>query len=215
MRISRAAESFAQRWRVVDQYNHSNVWTFTVAMGQPQELVGSNGLSATVFEEVATGKRVLAIRGTDDLADVWTDFVDVTVLGSWERQAQYASLRSAVERWQADGTLGAHFTVTGHSLGGFLAGALLCDLPGSVDHAYLYNAPGVGGALGPALQRMVDGAFRHCRIGRVSNLAPLPESRRSPGWAPHGGRRCRSSSRTSMRRMSRTHRRPATTASAC
>ena len=69
---------------------------------QPRQLVGSNGLSATVFEEVATGKRVLAIRGTDDLADVWTDFVDVAVLGTWERQAQYASLRSAVERWQAD-----------------------------------------------------------------------------------------------------------------
>ena len=165
------AESFAQRWRVVDQYNHSNVWTFTDAMGQPQELVGSNGLSATVFEEVATGKRVLAIRGTDDLADVWTDFVDVTVLGSWERQAQYASLRSAVERWQADGTLGAHFTVTGHSLGGFLAGALLCDLPGSVDHAYLYNAPGVGGALGPALQRMVGRSIPSLPDpGRVSNV---------------------------------------------
>jgi len=105
----------------------------------------ATGLSATVFENVADGKRYLAIRGTNDLNDIVTDFVDIAVLGTPERQAQYAALKDQVGAWLSDGTLTAGFTVTGHSLGGFLAGALLVDYPVEIGHAYLYNAPGIGG----------------------------------------------------------------------
>ena len=120
---------FEQLWRVVDQYP------------------GPSGLSATVFEEVSTGTRYLAIRGTEasDLNDVWTDIVDIALFGTSERQAQYAALKSKVTQWQANGTLPSTFTVAGHSLGGFLAGALLVDFSNQIEHAYLYNAPGVGG----------------------------------------------------------------------
>lgn len=41
------ADRFATQWRVIDQYSPV-----------------SSGLSATVFEEVSSGKRYLAIRGT-------------------------------------------------------------------------------------------------------------------------------------------------------
>lgn len=122
------AADFAANWRVVDQYTDT-----------------TNGLSATVFESVATGERYLAVRGTEGLLDLWTDFIDIAVLGTPERQAQYASLRDQVAAWLSDGTLTSGFTVTGHSLGGFLSGALLVDYPMEIGHAYLYNAPGVGG----------------------------------------------------------------------
>lgn len=124
------ARLFAVSWRVVDQYNDV-----------------SNGLSTTVFEEATSGKHYLAVRGTQpaDLSDLWTDFIDITVLGTPERQAQYAALRNRVDAWLADGTLLPGFTVAGHSLGGFLAGALIVDFPNQIDHAYLYNSPGIGG----------------------------------------------------------------------
>lgn len=125
------AEAFATKWRVAAQHTDA-----------------SNGLSATVFEEVATGQRYLAVRGTEgfsDPKDLWTDFIDIAVLGTPERQDQYAALRDQVAAWLSDGTLSPGFTVTGHSLGGFLSGALLVDYPTEISHAYLYNAPGVGG----------------------------------------------------------------------
>jgi VCBS repeat-containing protein len=136
---SAQAEKFSGRWRVVDQYNHSD------------------GLSITVFEERESGVRRLAIRGTNDLVDIATDIVDIAVLGTPERQAQYQSLKTKVDEWRSDGTLSGAFTVAGHSLGGFLAGALLVDYPDVVDHAFLYNAPGLGGiraSVGLAVQNL-------------------------------------------------------------
>jgi len=154
------ARSFSNRWRVVEQYNDT-----------------SNGLSATVFQDARTGNRYLAVRGTEpnDPNDLWTDLIDIGLLGTPERQAQYASLRDQVQVWLSDGTLVEGFTVAGHSLGGFLAGALLVDFPTQIDHAYLYNAPGIGGAIvGGAIAGVrslvgrEDGATLN--LSKVSNL---------------------------------------------
>lgn len=84
------AETFAANWRVIDQHDDT-----------------TNGLSATVFQSVTTGERYLAVRGTEqtDLSDLWTDFIDIAVLGTPERQAQFASLRDKVIQWLSDGTL--------------------------------------------------------------------------------------------------------------
>ena len=145
---------FEQSWRVVDQYP------------------GPSGLSATVFEEVSTGKRYLAIRGTEasDLSDVWTDIVDIVLFGTPERQAQYAALKTKVMQWQGNGTLPSLFAVAGHSLGGFLAGALLVDFPTQIEHAYLYNAPGVGG-LSAALRLLLGiDTLPSLDLGKVSNV---------------------------------------------
>ncbi len=147
------ARHFASRWRVLEQYSDP-----------------LTGLSATVFEEVSTGERSLAVRGTDDPADLWTDFVDIALLGTPERQGQYAALKAKVQEWLTDGTLSSGFTVAGHSLGGFLAGALLVDFPAEIEHAYLYNAPGVGGlsaALRLLLRRETDPSLD---LGKVSNV---------------------------------------------
>src|SRR6266496_4298693 len=101
------AQQFASSWRVVTQYNQvSDPYPVFDDQGQ---FVGisttTNGLSATVFEEISTGQRYLAIRGTDDFYDIATDLVSVLLLGDTKFQGQYQSLRIKVQEWLADGTL--------------------------------------------------------------------------------------------------------------
>lgn len=145
---SSQAVDFSRNWLVLDQYNH-------VSDPYPvyDEITGefvrydteTNGLSVTVFQDKSTGQRYLAIRGTDDLYDVATDTVSVAILGSTRFQAQYQSLKLRVQEWMQDGTLPRQYTVTGHSLGGFLATGLATEFSANVTRAYLYNSPGVGG----------------------------------------------------------------------
>ncbi|KAB2310384.1 lipase family protein [Betaproteobacteria bacterium SCN2] len=115
--------------------------TYTVAAQYKDD---ANGLSATVFSDAA-GNTYLAIRGTNDGLDLLTDIVDIALLGTTALQAQYTSLKAKVEEWLGDGTLSQTFTVTGHSLGGFLAIGITADFAAKVSHTYLYNSPGVGG----------------------------------------------------------------------
>lgn len=149
------AQRFAEKWLVIDQYNHS-----------------SNGLSVTVFEEVETGKRYLAIRGTQDANDLLTDIVDVAILGTPLFQSQYQSLRAKVQEWLSDGTLPQTFTVSGHSLGGFLATGLAAEFSANVQHTYLYNSPGLNGVLGAATAPILEalGITAPINPATVSNL---------------------------------------------
>ena len=147
------AEHFSEQWLVVEQY------------ADPL-----SGLSATVFEEVASGRRHLAVRGTEGLSDLFTDLIDIALLGTPERQAQYAALKDKLAEWLGNGTLAPGFSVSGHSLGGFLAGALLVDYPTEIGQAYLYNTPGVGG-LSAALRVLLN--LDHepsLDLSRVTNL---------------------------------------------
>lgn len=142
------ATHFSEQWTVFAQYNHQSE-PYPVYDEITGELLRydtvTNGLSVTVFQEVATGQKYLAIRGTDDFYDVATDLVSVAVLGTTRFQGQYQSLRSKVQEWVGNGTLPSQFTVAGHSLGGFLATGLASEFTVNVNHAYLYNSPGVGG----------------------------------------------------------------------
>lgn len=153
------AAAFATNWRVVDQYNHSMTIIVEDPHEEPREETISNGLSVTVFEEVSTGKRYLAIRGTDDFMDVATNIISITLIGSQLFQNQYHSLRNKVQEWLDDGTLPPTFTVTGHSLGGFLATGLATEFVDHVDHAYLYNTPGLGGIGDAVLSNYAGGLF--------------------------------------------------------
>jgi len=132
------AEHFAATYRVVDQWNNNSI-----------------GLSATVFELLdangnPTGQQTLAIRGTEPATptDLLTGAIDIYALGSTLVQPQHLDLKWKVQQWLDSGDLSSSFTVTGHSLGGFLATAITADYPNNVSHAYLYNAPGIGGLLG-------------------------------------------------------------------
>jgi Ca2+-binding RTX toxin-like protein len=140
------ANKFSQQWVVMAQYNHtSDPYPVYDELGQLLRYDrATNGLSVTLFLEVSTGRKYLAIRGTDDLYDAATDLVSVLILGSTRFQGQYQSLKLKVQEWIDNGTLPAQFTVTGHSLGGFLATGLASEFSSNVSQAYLYNAPGVG-----------------------------------------------------------------------
>lgn len=114
--------------------------TWTVVAHQPNTW---SGLSVTVFEN-KSGEKVLAVRGSDNPYDFITNagiFEGVTP----EQTSQYQELKVLVDDWLDNGMLDSGFTVSGHSLGGFLAGGLLVDYPEEVEHAYIFNAPGVGG----------------------------------------------------------------------
>ena len=149
------ATKFAAEWRVLDQENLSN------------------GLSATVFQRVAGGPSYLAIRGTEkgreSLLDLNADYI--LALGfPPQLNGQYISLSAKVQQWLANGTLTPGFTVTGHSLGGYLAGAIGIAFQSEVSAVYSYNAPGIGGAL-------IGGAYQALKqaLG-LGSLSILPTS---------------------------------------
>jgi Ca2+-binding RTX toxin-like protein len=149
------ASTFASRWRVVDQKNDS-----------------LSGLSATVFEEITTSKRYLAIRGTDDLIDVVTDVVNIGQIGTPVLQPQFWILRAQVRQWISEGTLPDSFNVTGHSLGGFLATGIAAEFSSHVEHAYLYDAPGLNGLLGSATAPILQvlGISFPVSAAKISNI---------------------------------------------
>jgi Ca2+-binding RTX toxin-like protein len=125
------AARFASRWSVVSQYTDP-----------------TTGLSATVFQEIASGKRTLAIRGTEPTgSDLTADGLLALGLPS-NLNPQFVVLKTQIDAWLTDGTLGSSFSVSGHSLGGYLAAAVKQQYSAQVTDAYLFNAPGVGGVLG-------------------------------------------------------------------
>jgi len=132
------AEDFVKHWRV--------------SVHQPNT---ASGFSATLFENIQTGEKVFAIRGSEkgSIADWYTDFVDIGILGSTNSQGQYQDLKNFYQQLISDGTLGANetFNVTGHSLGGFLAQSFAIDYPFQIGSTYTYNAPGIGGGVLDAL----------------------------------------------------------------
>ena len=150
-----AAARFVERWRVL-----------------AQEGSGISGLSVTVFEETASGIRNLAIRGTDDGIDLVTDLVNIGVIGAPLLHPQYLILREKVRQWLADGTLAQSFTVTGHSLGGFLATGLVAEFPDNVAHAFLFNSPGLGGIQGGASAAILQavGVMAPFDPGKITNI---------------------------------------------
>ncbi len=118
----------------------------------------NTGLSVTVFKSTDPNnpQTFLAIRGTNDPLDLLTDLVNIALFGSTTLQPQYLSLKNQIETWLGNDILPDTFTVTGHSLGGFLATDLAIDedFAGNISHAYLYNTPGQGGIFGDLLNMM-------------------------------------------------------------
>lgn len=136
------SQVFAKSWDVDAQYDGMVEETYYDEFGDEQTFLNPTGLSVTIFEDKETGKQVVAIRGTNDLNDFVTDAIDIALLGTSKYQAQYKALSDKVRAWIEDGTLHSGFSVTGHSLGGFLAQALTGEFYSDVSETYTYNAPG-------------------------------------------------------------------------
>jgi pimeloyl-ACP methyl ester carboxylesterase len=123
------AENFVARYRVVDSFSNPN------------------GSYAAVFENKQTGQRYLSVRGTDGGADI-DDDVYLFVGVPSNLNPQYVSVENQVRQWAQNGTISPGITVTGHSLGGYLATALKSAFPGEFGATYTVNAPGLGGTIG-------------------------------------------------------------------
>ncbi|HHL35407.1 MAG TPA: hypothetical protein ENJ30_13690 [Desulfobulbaceae bacterium] len=151
------SQTFAQNWTVIDQYDGTVEETYVDEFGQEHTFLNHTGLSVTLFED-NSGKQVVAIRGTEpsDPADIITDVIDIGVLGTSEHQAQYAALSARVQQWMDNGSLHSGFSVTGHSLGGFLATNLTLEYSADITHTFIYNAPGVTGVGGDILEAITN-----------------------------------------------------------
>lgn len=150
------ARRFVENYRVVDQYTNTE-----------------NGLSVTFFEKLNGNppEQVIAIRGTEFGTDFLNDVVIADVLGigtspDGRDLAQYQSLRWAVDTWLGGSWLRPGYSIAGHSLGGYLGGVLAGDPLARSGQAYLYNAPGTAGLVGPLTQTLMQ------RFGLSSWSAP-------------------------------------------
>ena len=142
------AERFASTYTVVDQFTDP-----------------LSGLSATVFQQGAT--KYLAIRGSEGITDYIADYVILNGTPSY-LNPQYLELKDKVQEWLDNGVLPSTFTVTGHSLGGYLAAGLLADFSANISHAYLYNAPGNNSPTSLILQAL--GIISTPDASRITNL---------------------------------------------
>lgn len=116
-----------------------------------------DGFSAVLFQKVdatgnSTGEKALGIRGTEAShwgIDYLFDVVAIALLGTNRGTLQYASLEAFYQQMVSTGKLGANeqFTVSGHSLGGFLAQAFTAKHDAVVAATYTYNAPGFAGPI--------------------------------------------------------------------
>ena len=154
------ADRFARDWRVVDQHTDA-----------------LSGFSATLFQEIdaggnPVGEKRLAIRGTNDPID-W--FVDWGIFAGTGAVDQYRALEAYYQRLLTTGKLsgGERMSVTGHSLGGFLAQGFAVDYPGAVSQTYTYNAPGLGGLVAEIFQAL-DWVQPNVPLDNIVNLRAEP-----------------------------------------
>jgi pimeloyl-ACP methyl ester carboxylesterase len=140
---SAEATTFASRWEVVDQFTDS-----------------SSGVSATIFQINDGTQRYLAIRGTEpQAADILAD--GILALGfAAKLNPQFNALKTKMDEWLADPAMlkDQTFTVSGHSLGGYLAAAVKQQYATKVTEAYMFNAPGSGGLVGNIVD-LLSGMF--------------------------------------------------------
>jgi Ca2+-binding RTX toxin-like protein len=138
---SSQADRFAAKWGVVEQFTDS-----------------STGVSAALFRN---GDEIcIAIRGTQlEVGDLLAD--GILALGVSSRlNPQFIALQTKIDQWREQGgpLQGRSFTVSGHSLGGYLAAAVKETFSANVTQAYLFNAPGSGGLIGN-IADLVSGLF--------------------------------------------------------
>jgi hypothetical protein len=130
-----------------DQF--SRQWTVIARCTDP-----ASGLSVTVFAPTSDpNARYLAIRGTEPAAtDLTADGLLALGLPA-VLNPQYVALKARIDQWRNDPAIlkDKTFSVSGHSLGGYLAAAVKQQYGSAVTDAYLYNAPGVLGPIGNTL----------------------------------------------------------------
>ena len=126
------AAAFAGKYSIIDTFVDDESSFFAVLFQEKD--ANGNG----------TNKKTLAIRGTNDPFDLFITDQQLALFGatsqSFAMRASYTDILAGLA--PAD-----MLTITGHSLGGFLAQALSADFSFPVSHVYTYNAPGLNSFL--------------------------------------------------------------------
>jgi Ca2+-binding RTX toxin-like protein len=141
--LSRKDSSGKINFSQVQAENFSN--RYEVLATSTQYGIGdASSFDAILFLDQDTGKKILAIRGSQEV----TDYVVDAGLGiSGLVYGQNVSLNNFYDALVSDNKLSLtdKVDVTGHSLGGYLAQLFTASHSYAVDNAYTYNAPGIGG----------------------------------------------------------------------
>ena len=127
-----------------------------------------SSFDAVLFLDHDTGKKILAIRGSQEV----TDYVVDAGLGiSGLVYGQNVSLNNFYDALISDNKLSLtdKVDVTGHSLGGYLAQLFTASHSYAVDNAYTYNAPGIGG-LNQELQELFGLKNQSDYNDKITNL---------------------------------------------
>ena len=136
------AQDFANRHTVERVFNAANT-----------------GAYAVIFKNKETQKLTVAIRGTDISANFdWLSNAYLAVGIPPSLNPQYRALRPVIDQWIQAGVLPPGTTVTGHSLGGYLAAAIKASFPATFASTYTFNAPGFVQSLG-GLQGVLQSIF--------------------------------------------------------
>lgn len=186
------AERFSAQWEVVEQVQGTGLAKgLSVTLFRAVTDVRMGGEAHDIAGPQRSGELLphcVAVRGTDDRFDIYNDVLAVGLLGGHHFQPQYHALATQVRHWQESGALPGNFTVCGHSLGGFLAGALLEDFEPKVNHAYLYNAPGQHGLIAGLVNKVTGLGGAPEEHEKISNLRAAAGSSLISGlgkaWAP-------------------------------
>ena len=141
------AIDFSNTYKIIDQFTDT-----------------LSGFSATVFQNRETQEYTFAIRGTEDIIDIWyADILGIALDGSAQAQinamnAYFGRLITPVE-FGGQGLLDQDVVVNvaGHSLGGHLSTVFTLQWYNHVNHAYTYNGAGTGiGDLSAAMVQLIE-----------------------------------------------------------
>jgi len=159
------AQSFVDKYRIVDTLNDT-----------------VSGAQAVIFEEKATGEKTMTVAGVNGLSDI-KDSAMIGTIGIPLLLSQYDAISNFYKDAVESGKLGANekITVAGHSLGGFDSIAFTLANPDIVEHAYVYNAPGLGGISLQALKRL--GLFpENLPFSKITNIFTADSENLIAGW---------------------------------
>ena len=166
---------FEDRGWTQDQFTDFST-NYKVVYHQPNT---ENGFSATLFQNVVTGKYTIAFRGTESDMDFIQDLaltLGTSTLDPRSQENYIGNFLSDAGILDASGEVNAEFAgnvdFAGHSLGGYLSVWAAYKYQDVFDQVYTFNGAGISrvGPIAPITALIVDNALDDSQQLRMHNL---------------------------------------------